>query len=208
MDRLVLGRTNAEFPSIWLRLGVPDIPAEIPDFVASAQDSQSALDVTCQPALWGRYLDADRSTTVAMGGRDVESAHNSEQAADFVQAHLLQTLCGLRRESIDAYFLVIRRALEEYQIDGALQALEAAREEGHVRFVGLSVRGLAIAALGTWQFHDGFELIHFENSDAVETLGSMAIARRVGVVSSVPTPIAHARLVAVSSVQEIGVAVS
>lgn len=119
-----------------------------------------------------------------------ENATDETHATDLVQAHLIETLSCIGREHFDIYFLRIRRAVEEYQISGALQAMELARQEGHIRFLGLCTDGPAFASLGVWQFNDAFDVAliprnHYD-SEAYETLAPMAKERRVGVVTSRP----------------------
>ena len=118
------------------------------------------------------------------------NAVDEKHASDLTQAHLIETLSSLGREHIDFYFLRVRRAAEEFQISGALQALEMARQEGHIRYFGVCCDGPALATLGLWQFHDAFEVAliprnHYDAS-TYRTLEPMARERRVGVVTSRP----------------------
>ncbi len=61
-------------------------------------------------------------------------------------------------------------------------ALETARQEGHVRFLGIFCDGPPLATLGTWQFHDAFEVLLAPVGEALEMLEPLARERRVGVV--------------------------
>lgn len=127
---------------------------------------------------------------MALGGVDIERATDHNHASDLVQAHLIETLSAVGREYLDFYFLRVRRGLEEFQINGALEALEMAKQEGHVRYLGLCCDGPSLAVLGVWQFHDAFEVILIprsqDDSEAYDTLAPVARERRVGIVTSQP----------------------
>lgn len=130
------------------------------------------------------------ATLTMTGGQFIERATDDKHAMDLVQAHLIETLSSVGRESVDIYFLRIRRALEENQINGALEALELAKQEGNVKYIGIFADGPGLAVLGQWQFHDAFETIliprnHY-NSQTYDQLAPMAKERRVGVVTSQP----------------------
>lgn len=130
-----------------------------------------------------------RGTDAALmtrGGADIVNAADEPGAGNLVSAHLLETLSGIGREYIDFYFLRIRTALEEFQLNGALEALEAARDEGLVRYFGLAAEGSGFAVLGSWQFRDAFEVLlvpdRTEDEASYSTLVPLARERRVGVV--------------------------
>ena len=149
------------------------------------------------------------------GGKDLDRAVDEKHASDLVQAHLIETLSCIGREWIDFYFLVVSAPLEEFQINGALLALEMARQEGHVRFLGLESRGAPLSSLGLWQFHDAFEAVAFASSPQdrtfEETLLPMAQTRRVGTAVRVANESAEvqraselgAALVRVSSASQV-----
>jgi aryl-alcohol dehydrogenase-like predicted oxidoreductase len=118
----------------------------------------------------------------AISSSDFERGTDDRHSADLVQAHLFEVLTCVGRDCLDVYFLRVRRAAEEYQIAGALMALETARQEGHVRFLGIFCDGPPLATLGTWQFHDAFEVLLAPVGEALEMLEPLARERRVGVV--------------------------
>ena len=187
MNKNLLGRTNQEFPSRWLALSVPDggFSEESPaDLVATARASGLPIDFSSQPALWGGAMrGADEVVLIQQGTYQIERATSEDHATDLTQAHLIETLSAVGRDCLDFYFLRIRRAIEEYQINGALAALEAARNEGHLRFLGLHATGNAMAALGLWQFHDAFEVVLIPDDEAARTtLEPLARKRRAGIV--------------------------
>jgi len=184
MSTPLLGRTNQAFPSVWLKLEVPADLTEIPLMVEAARDSGLPVDISSRPILWGGLMRSHTGVVVARGTTDYERASDHTHATDLVQSHLIETLSCMGRDYLDFYLIPVRRAVEEYQISGALEALEAARQEGHLRYLGLVSEGPALATLGTWQFHDAFEVIALSQADpdAQETLIPTARSRRVGVI--------------------------
>lgn len=151
------------------------------DVVASALEAKTVLDISANPALWGGQMRGTDALLMTRGGLEIERAPDEKTACDLIQAHLIQTLSAIGREYIDFYFLQVRRRLEEYQITGALQALESAKQEGHIRFLGLAAEGPGLAVQSVWQFHDAFEVLLLREPD--EGLTGFARERRVGVVT-------------------------
>jgi len=186
----VLGRTNRAFPPVWLSLALPREPDTAEAMAQAALESGAPIDITAQPALWGQHLRGHSPFLTCVGARDFEHANDEQHAFDLTSAHLIQTLSSLGRESLDTYFVPVRRAVEEYQINGVLQALETARHEGHITHFGVCCNGPALATLGMWQFHDAFELLlvprNHHSQEAYKILAPMAKERRVGVVTSQP----------------------
>lgn len=189
----MLGRTNAAFPRVWLSLSVPDggfRDSSPTDLAHAARATGLPIDISTQPALWGGPLRGGEDTLVTFGGRFLTSAHDERNALDLTQAHLIETLSAIGRETIDVYALTVRRPLEEWQINGALEALESARQEGHIRHFALHAEGSGHAALGLWQFHDFAELLFVPKSPrdtaAYGNLAPLAGERRVGIVTTHP----------------------
>lgn len=185
----VFGRTNEVFPDRWVTLSVPDggFGEESPaDLVAAVRELNTVIDISTQPALWGSPLRGGTDLLLQKGTLQIEKATSEDHASDLVQAHLIETLSSLGREMIDFYYLRIRRNLEEYQINGAMAALEFAKQEGHIRFLGLMADGPAMAVLGFWQFHDAFETVMISKplnaGKSFETLAPLANQRRAGIV--------------------------
>lgn len=112
----------------------------------------------------------------------LETATDSTHAVDLVHAHLIEVLSCLGREHLDFYFLRIRRMVEEFQLAGALEAMELARQEGHIRFLGLACDGPPLATLSVWQFHDAFDAVLIPSAEAGKTLVPLARERRAGVL--------------------------
>ncbi len=189
----VLGRTNQSFPPIWISLAAPQTAPEEgwrDRLVSAAIEANTVIDISKGPVLWGGAMRGTEAKLMTLGGAEIERATDEKHARDLVEAHLIETLSAIGREHLDFYFFQMRRALEEFQINGALAALELAKQEGHVRFVGLCCDGPSLAVLGSWQFHDAFDVLlvprnHYD-AEAYETLAPMANERRVGIVTSKP----------------------
>ena len=189
----MLGRTNEAFPRVWLSLSVPNegfrdsSPA---DLALAARATGLPIDVSTQPALWGGALRGGDDTLLTFGGKYLATAHDEKNALDLTQAHLIETLSALGRETVDVYALTVRKPLEEWQINGALEALEDARQEGHIRHFALHAEGSGLAALGFWQFHDFAELLIVPRNpvahEAYDTLAPLAAERRAGIVGTAP----------------------
>jgi hypothetical protein len=185
MEREVFGRTNRTFPQIWLSLNLPPgaSEAELRAYVSRAASLATPIDISCAPALFGAMLPRGVGAPLIQNSRlDLEYANGSGQAADMIQAHLIETLSSLQRSFLDFYFLRSKVALEEAQISGALEGLESARQQGYVGFFGLYVDNFA-GSVGNWQFHDAFDVVSVAEtllSEDQETLRRMAKQRRCG----------------------------
>lgn len=193
MAESLLGRTNRAFPPVWLSLSLPHGGGEaaIDALVSAGKAAGVPLDISGNPALWGGRMRGDDSLFLTqISNVGYERAADDRHATDLIQAHLIETLSAIGREWIDVYFLRVRRAVDESQLSGALEAMELARQEGHVRYLGLCCDGPSLAALGMWQFHDAFDLLlvprNHHDEEAYRTLVPLARERRVGVVTSRP----------------------
>jgi hypothetical protein len=179
----LFGRTNRAFPPIWLSLAAPNESEEIAPLVAAAVQSNTVVDISAHPGLFGGFMRGSSSLLMSGGGHDLVHAPDEDGAANLIHAHLIETLCSIGREWIDFYFLRLRAPLEEFQLAGAIRALDWAREEGHVKFVGLGAEADPVVVLGAWQFHDAFEAVLLPSADsAYQGLQAMALKRRVGIV--------------------------
>ena len=204
----VFGRTNRAVPKVWLKLVAPSPadPEAIEPLINAAIEANTILDISSQAALWGGFVRSSNVPLMTIGRHDVERAVSSDQAANFVQAHLIEVLSAIGRDHIDFYYMPYRRALEEFQIDGILEALENAKSDGVIRHLGLAPNGPPMAALGLWQFHDAFETVLLRPGEDYDMLAPMAQERRVGIVSAGPvaSPIAdHPVLHTVSRADQI-----
>lgn len=201
----VFGRTNIEVADMWLR----PVASEDPQSLARAVfESGLPLDLSSQPALWGGILrnepGFESRFVVGRSSTDFEKATDESHAVHLVHAHLIEVLSSLGRPMLDVYFVRIRRGLEEFQINGVIQALEMAREDGLIRFAGLFAEGPSLVVRSIWQFHDAFECALLPEGSDGDELVPLADQRRVGVVRSESGP---TRLVTVRTVAEVEAAV-
>lgn len=183
---MLLGRTNVNYPLVWASLGVSSAtpPGEL---VMAVRPLGIPIDISSQPALWGGFLRGGTDILVQKGGTHYERATSQDHATDLVQAHLIEILSSIGREMVDFYFLRIRRTVEEFQINGALAALEFAKQEGHIKHLGLFADGPSLAVQSVWQFHDAFEAILIPEREGDDLpLFRLARERRVGIVSEIP----------------------
>lgn len=187
----VQGRTNEIFPSKWLRLISPSNtagPDSASDLVQAALEARTVLDISSNPALWGGHMRATDAPLMALGATDLERAQDEQQAHDLVQAHLIEILCAIGREHLDFYFLRLRQPLHEFQISGALIALESCRQEGNVRFSGIAGESIP-ASLGVLQFHDAFEAVLVDANAASAPLKLLAKGRRMSIITRTQDPL-------------------
>lgn len=144
------------------------------------------IDFSAAPAFWGSFVrGSEDAILMARGGLDIANAPDEKGAFDLIQAHLIESLSAIGRERLDFYFLQVRTPLEEFQISGALEALEGARQEGHVQYLGLASAGAPMTTQSVWQFHDAFEVLLLQQPDSA--LEAMAKDRRVGIVTTYPS---------------------
>ncbi len=163
---------------------MPSDCAELGPLVEAASTAKTMMDISAHPGLFGGFMRGTDGLLMTCGGSDILNSPDEDGAANLIHAHLIETLCAIGREWLDFYFLRVRRPLEEFQITGALRALEWAREEGHVKSVGLSAEAEPVVVASAWQFHDGFEGLLLPSAESkFDSLRSMANVRRVGVVS-------------------------
>ena len=183
MTNEFLGRTNECFPKTWAALSVSSVSSP-EDLVAAVRELEIPLDISSQPALWGGFLRGGEDTLSVRSSAHYERATSQDHATDLTQAHLIEVLSSVGRPMIDFYFLRVRRVVEEYQINGALAALEFAKQEGHIKHLGIYADGPIMAVQSVWQFHDAFEVVLLKTAD--QSLGGLASQRRVGIVTEVP----------------------
>lgn len=204
MPSLVFGRTNRSLPDTWLRLTAGQTADQTKELAQAAEATGTVLDISAGPAILGGFLRGTESPLMQLGGRDVESAADEAGAGNRVEAHLIETLSAVGRETLDFYFLTVRQAWEEVQIQGALAALEMARQEGLVLHVGLYAQGSPLSALGLWQFNDAFEALLVPNQpEFLDTLGPLATQRRVGVIVEGQAPQGAVSLLRVTSAEDV-----
>jgi hypothetical protein len=189
VERAPFGRTNLELPRLWLRLATPDPSSLLDGLIEAATDTGAPLDVSAPAALWGSRLKNASNLLLVRAALALEHTAGGAHSAGQVEAHLFETLCSLQRERVDFYFLRIDSRLGESQLAGALEALENARTEGHLRFLGLEFGGDGTAARSAWHLHDAFESVMVADANLDASLAAhveaLAAERRVGLVRSV-----------------------
>lgn len=187
----LFGRTNKAYPPVWLSLQQPWPSQEgaAEKLAEAALAAETVLDLSSSLSRWGSLLRGSKPAIALFVGREVEGAGSAESASSMVAASLISQLSCLGRDNVEFCFLPVRRALEEHQINGALEAMESARSDGLVNHFGLSAAGSAYGVLSTWQFHDAFEAIMIpmgSEGGFEETLAPMAQTRRVGICACQP----------------------
>lgn len=119
-------------------------------------------------------------------GFELERATDESHAHALTSALLVQHLSAMGRGQIDFLFLQLRRALEESVWSGFLGAIEDARSQSLVRFLGLEICGPLVGGLAQWRFHDAFETVMAKGTPAPEwaSVRQAAAERRVGAVAT------------------------
>lgn len=185
MQEGFLGRTNRQFNQNWWQLRA-EPSHSFEELVHAVRATESPIDLSFQPALFGPKLRGATNPILVQFGFDLENAIDEDHATDLTQATLIQTLSSIGQECLDFFILKVRKPLEEFQVNGALAAMDAAKTDGHIRYLGLASSANPITTLGLWQFHDAFDVILFPSSawdaDSDETLSPLAQTRRVGEV--------------------------
>lgn len=197
---MILGRTNRAFAPIWFRplSGLDDEATAAAVVEAGRIEPTMIVDASSQPLLWGGLLRGFRGGFLTRSARDLERATGEAHAADLVEAHLIETLSSLGRESIEVYCLRVRARMAPETATGALQALEWARSEGMVHAFGILPEDPA-AGRDLWERHDAFEVALLPPNSGLE---AFATQRRCGIVS-LGTAEANPRLIEVSSADEV-----
>lgn len=186
----LFGRTNVSVPDQWLSLRAPESEAEGSEMADVAVSSGSILDISPAPARWGHELRGKEARLMSFSGTEFERSVDETHAYDLTSAQLIETLSAIGRPEIEFFFLRLRRAVEEYQINGALGALATAKRDGLIGNIGLFVDGPALAVSGVWRFHDAFECVMVRRNPRFEAdfqmVSALAAERRVGVVTCRP----------------------
>lgn len=178
---MILGRTNTAFEDCWYRPVASADSSRLAAVLTEAADGlgdRFVIDISSQPALWGGLLAGYRGSYLTRSSRDLEVAYDAAAAANLVEAHLIETLSSLGRPRLDFYVLRVRGPLRESIVEGVLGALESARDDGMVRFLGIEAEDEA-ATQTTWERHDAFEIALLGSGSLLE---GFAAERRVGIV--------------------------
>lgn len=176
---MILGRTNAQFAKTWYRPVAGGDPGALAAQLARFE--HSVVDVSSQPALWGGLLRCYSGAFLTRSSRDLERAVSESHAADLLEAHLIETLSCLGRPTIDLFCLRIRSRWDEAILQGVFAALESARQDGMVRFVGLAAEN-EDESRRLYERHDAFEFALVSRGSVTQ---QMAVDRRAGVIVEV-----------------------
>jgi len=199
----LFGRTNRAFPDPWLSLRLPDDPAETQALTNEAAKSGLPLDVTHAASVWGAHLPAETGPLIAFLGSDYALARTRDDACDLLSAQIVQVLSCLLGRRFTFLFLPVNGPVQEFQFDGALQALETARQDGLTEFTGISCEGNPFDTLSVWQFRDAFEALCVHDHEALHTLRPLAEQRRVGILTTFESQ--DTQLIPVGQVRQSGV---
>lgn len=174
------GRTNAKVPRTWIQ---PLLGFDVPQFIESHLADDSIIDISGNLGVLGYQLQQTSCRISVQAGRTVEGSDSEEGAYHAMSAEILQVISALGRQKVDFFYWRYHRALEEFQINGAIRALADGKEEGLIDFVGLRLEGHPLVAMSLIRFHDAFETLMLPQAigDA-EALVEDARARRIGIV--------------------------
>jgi len=189
----MLGRTNRALFPLWIRgglpeSGVPDINGGRSLLRAAVDNGVEVFDLTVSPGYWGdvfRQTQSPLMISALSRGIPLHLTPDTRAAGKLIQAHLIEVLCAAGRERCDFYFLACEYPLQEFQTAGALEALEIARQEGQIGYLGLAVYAKPLQTLSFWKMHDAFEVLLIPGGAEEQTLSTLlpeAAARRAGVV--------------------------
>lgn len=121
-------------------------------------------DITTSPAYWGSRLGSDEDLIMVQGGRDVADAADQVSATNLIQAHLIEVMSAIGRPYLDYYFFQVRRELTPLQVQGAVSALKNAKEEGHIKCLGIALTGSTQSALEFWRANPIFDVALIDGS--------------------------------------------
>lgn len=169
-----LGRTGLDVPRDWEGHRGP----------TDAWTPGRPLWVEGSPVPWQGQL--RESWIAARLGLWLELSGDEASAHRTVTADLVALLSGFGKGKIDLAVLSPGRAVETFQLDGAVRALEDARSEGLLGATGLASRGGAMAVLANWRFTDAFDAVAFEGEVPREAR-VMAAERRTSIVALAPS---------------------
>lgn len=179
------GRTNLAVPEVWFRISPRAIKEDSIEVISKALDSEEyVVDIHNAPVLLGHALSESQARLMHVGDGLAWSTSSREAAANIVSANVLSSLSTLRGRQIDFWFLDLDRAPEQYQLDGALQALTEARQDGLIGSICLRITKNIYAGLSTWRFNDAFEVVttHGIRADDHTGIVGLAAERRVGLL--------------------------
>lgn len=179
------GRTNQPAPKIWYRPSGELVRDSAVSLIAEAPISpHCVVDIHSDVILLGHAFSQTPARLMTIAGKEVWSTPDQRTAADEMSGTILATLSAVRGKKIDFWFLELDQAPEQYQLDGALQALTEAKEDGLVGSICLRIANNLYAGLSTWRFNDAFDVITTRGIAPPDhdALIDLAKERRVGVL--------------------------
>ncbi|MBL8059364.1 MAG: hypothetical protein JNK63_01465 [Chthonomonas sp.] len=181
----LFGRTNIPVPPVWLSLREPESPSPgwAEALCEAAVSAKTIIDISQRPGLFGGLIAGKGSMVMAVGGGDCSRAPDAGWAKNFIEAKLVSVLSCLRQDHLDFFFLDYNGPWEEWQIDGALEAMESARQDGLIRFSGLSSSGNDLATAAMWNFHDAFDAVLMQRETYFSEVSKIGAERRCGMVT-------------------------
>lgn len=184
---MTLGRTHRDVPARWIRPYWDPTGPPLAEVAAGC-----VVDISSQPALWGHALRqhaiagvvarltlAGHALDVGPPGDDLSV--RARRAAELTEAHLIETLSAIGRPCIDFYAVSVHSGWSEATLNGVLEALESARQDGMVGHFGLALEGDGRKAIGLWQMRDAFEFV-IAPHELRSVVHPLAVARNVGLV--------------------------
>lgn len=179
------GRTNQPAPKIWYRPSGELVRDQAVSQIAQSPISPNCVvDIHSDIILLGHAFSQTPARLMFIGGKEAWTAPDQRSAVDLMSGSILATLSAVRGKMIDFWFLDLDRAPEQYQLDGAIQALSEAKEDGLVGSICLRIKDNLYAGLSTWRFNDAFDVITTRGIAPHDhaALIDLARERRVGVL--------------------------
>lgn len=174
------------WPDEWWRLvGFEDLELISNDL----RESPRPVLVQGSKSIWANNLRQAGCDWLVCSSGEVENSLSEEDAAGKIMGEVVQEVSCSPDGEISIWFLSVKRAWEEFQINGALVGLEAAREEGLVRHLGLHVAGSAVGVASLWRFHDAFDVVLCRPGAEFDGIVATAQERRVGVIQDGGAPL-------------------
>lgn len=193
---------SERFPAVWLRLPAPHLveAGEREAIAATLEGSSTVVDITSGPALWASLL-AGRQRLSAECALD-KLAYERQQASEHLEADLVSLLSATEGRGFFALFCEFGAANSNL-VEGALEVLELARQDGLAGHIGISVRSEEERAAAVVRSHDAFDAALVDASHSL--LMTVAHDRRLPVVQRalLSEPVAGARQVPVSTAEEV-----
>lgn len=146
---------SLEFPIRWVR---PVVSSAGSDLGRALLDSECLVDISAAPAVWGPYLRPTPERVMIRVGSMLSQAGDAEHAQTLVEADIFEGLCSVGAPRVGLVGFVVASTLSEAQIEGAIQALTSARDDGVCLALALVALDEA-AATRLWMLRNVFEFV-------------------------------------------------